>query len=113
LRDRRAGLKFRRQFAVGSYVIDFYCFEVRLAVELDGSVHAQPSQLKKDRAKDDYLRKLGIRVLRLPNGHVMKDPEGFVKKVRECALDRRDPSPGPLRLVKTPAASHPLPKGEG
>ena len=91
LRDRRLGLKFRRQFPIGNYVVDFYCFEVRLAVELDGSAHAQPSQVKKDGAKDTYLTRLGIRVLRLPNGQVMQDPEGFVKKVRECALSRVPP----------------------
>jgi very-short-patch-repair endonuclease len=88
LRDRRAGLKFRRQFPVGKYVVDFYCFELRLAVELDGSVHAQPHQFKKDRAKDAYLKGLGIRVLRLPNGLVAEDPEQFVKKVRECGTTR-------------------------
>jgi uroporphyrinogen-III synthase len=91
LRDRRAGLKFRRQFPIGNYVVDFYCFEVRMAVELDGSAHAQPSQVKKDRAKDAYLTRLGIRVLRLPNGQVMEDPEGFVKKIRESALSRIPP----------------------
>jgi hypothetical protein len=84
LRDRRAGLKFRRQFPIGNYVVDFYCFEVRMAVELDGGAHAQPSQAKKDRAKDAYLTRLGVRVLRLPNGQVMEE-------------DRlKDPSPGPL-----------------
>jgi uroporphyrinogen-III synthase len=91
LRDRRAGLKFRRQFPIGNYVVDFYCFEVRMAVELDGSAHAQPSQAKKDRAKDAYLTRLGIRVLRLPNGQVMEDPEGFVKKIHESALSRIPP----------------------
>jgi hypothetical protein len=43
----------------------------------------------------------------------MHDPKGFVKRICESALDRRDPSPGPLRLAKTPAAVHPLPRGEG
>ena len=92
MRDRRAGLKFRRQFPIGNYVVDFYCFEVRMAVELDGGAHAQPSQAKKDRAKDAYLTRLGVRVLRLPNGQVMEeDPEGFVKKIRESALSRTAP----------------------
>lgn len=66
--------------------MDFYCFQARLAVELDGSVHAQPSQMRRDAAKDAYLRRLGIRVLRLPNGMVMEDPEAFLRKVRESAV---------------------------
>jgi hypothetical protein len=60
-------------------------------VELDGSAHAQPSQVEKDRAKDAYLTRLGIRVLRLPNGQATEDPEGFVKKIRESALSRIAP----------------------
>jgi len=91
LRDRRTGPKFRRQFPIANYVVDFYCFEVRLAVELDGSVHRQPSQAKKGRAKDEYLKSIGIRVLRLPNGLVTEDPEEFVRKIRECGMSRRAP----------------------
>ena len=85
LRDRRLGVKFRRQYPIENYVVDFYCCEARLAVELDGGVHSQPSQIRKDAAKDAFLRKLGIRVLRLPNGLVTEDPEGFVRKVKDTA----------------------------
>jgi very-short-patch-repair endonuclease len=85
LRDRRVGLKFRRQYPIENYVVDFYCSELRLAVELDGGVHSQPSQMKKDAAKDAFLGKVGVRVLRLPNGLVTEDREGFVRKVRDAA----------------------------
>jgi uroporphyrinogen-III synthase len=85
LRKRNLGLKFRRQYPIDSYVGDFYCFERRLAVELDGGIHSQPSQIRKDREKDAYLRSLGIQVLRLPNGLVLEDPEGFVREVSEAA----------------------------
>jgi len=57
LRDRNlGGLKFRRQQTINHYTVDFYCPELRLAVELDGGVHSQPSQLKRDKEKDEYLR---------------------------------------------------------
>ncbi len=85
LRKRGTGLKFRRQHAIGRYVVDFYCFEHRLAVELDGSAHSQPSQMKKDSAKDSYLRGKGIRVLRT-NGQVLEDPEGFLSEIRAASL---------------------------
>jgi very-short-patch-repair endonuclease len=84
LRDHRLGLKFRRQYPIENDVVDFYCSELRLAVELDGGIHSQPSQMRKDAAKDAFLQNLGIRVLRLPNGLVTEDPEGFVRKVREA-----------------------------
>jgi very-short-patch-repair endonuclease len=85
LRDRRLGMKFHRQYPVENYAVDFYCCKARLAVELDGGVHSQPSQIRKDAAKDAFLARLGIRVLRLPNGMVLKDPEEFVRRVREAA----------------------------
>ncbi|HTG59459.1 MAG TPA: endonuclease domain-containing protein [Terriglobia bacterium] len=83
LRDRRLGAKFRRQCRIGKWVVDFYCFERRLAVEFDGSVHSQPSQMRRDAAKEDYLRTIGVHLLRIPNGLVLEDPEGFVRQVRE------------------------------
>jgi very-short-patch-repair endonuclease len=88
LRNRRLlGFKFRRQHSLGKFIVDFYCFEARLAVGLDGSVHAQPSQARKDAAKDAHLRRLGVRVLRLPNGMVLQEPQTFRRKVREAATE--------------------------
>ena|SRR5271167_182351 len=94
LRDRRLGAKFRRQHAIGNWVVDFFCREHRLAIELDGSVHSQPSQMRKDASKEEYLRGLGIRLLRVPNGLVLEDLEGFVRKLRErigAVMDRAGP----------------------
>ncbi len=85
LRNRQVlGLKFRRQCPLGRFIVDFYCSEARLVIELDGGVHSQPSQIKKDGAKESYLRSMGLRVLRLPNGLVLEDPEGFRAKVWEA-----------------------------
>jgi very-short-patch-repair endonuclease len=84
LRGQRLGAKFRRQCRIENWVVDFYCFEHRLAIELDGGVHSQPSQMCKDAAKEDYLRTVGIRLLRIPNAMVLEDPEEFVRKVREA-----------------------------
>ena len=83
LRDRRLGAKFRRQFRMEKGVLDFYCFEHRLAIELDGGVHSQIDQMRKDAAKEDYLRTLGIRLLRIPNAMVLEHPDEFVREVLE------------------------------
>ncbi len=84
LRDRRPGAKFRRQFRVEIGVLDFYCFEHRLAIELDGGVHSQINQMRKDAAKEDYLRTLGIRLLRISNAMVLEHPDEFVREVVEA-----------------------------
>ena len=67
LRRRRMGSKLRRQFSLEKWVLGFYCFEHRLAIELDGAVHSQVDQMRNDAAKEDYLRTLGIRLLRILN----------------------------------------------
>jgi uroporphyrinogen-III synthase len=85
LRDRRLGAKFRRPCRIENWVVDFYCFEHRLAIELDGGVHWQPSPVRKDAAKEDYLRSLGIGLLRIPNGLGLEDAEELVRKVREAS----------------------------
>ena len=96
LRDRRLGAKFRRQCRIDRWVVDFYCFERRLALELDGGIHSQPSQMRKDAEKEDYLRTIDVRLLRVPNGLVLEDPEGFVRKVRDeiASLTSRTESAG-------------------
>jgi len=84
LRERRLGAKFRRPCRSENWVVDFYCFEHRRAMELDGGVHSQPSPMRKEAAKEDYLRSLGIGLMRIPNGLVLEDPDEFVRKVREA-----------------------------
>ena len=79
------GFKFRRQHAVGRYIVDFCCPQRRLIVELDGSVHAQPSQTKHDASRDAQLKRMGYTAMRLPNGIVMEAPELFVGKVLDVA----------------------------
>ena len=118
LRDRRLGAKFRRQFRLEGRVLDFYCFEHRLAIELDGGVHSQIDQMRKDAAKEDYLRTLGIRLLRIPNAMVLEHPDEFVRKVvgaggRRQRRRESNPSPGPRPLVKARGSGPPSPLGEG
>ena len=65
LKGRRAGFGFRRQYPVGQYVLDFYCPEARLCVEVDGEQH-EPT-LERDGARDRWLAERGIETLRLRN----------------------------------------------
>ena len=79
------GFKFRRQHAVGQYIVDFCCPQRRLIVELDGSVHAQPSQTKRDTSRDAELKRMGYTVTRFSNGIVLEAPELFLEKVLDVA----------------------------
>lgn len=61
------GYKFRRQHSVGAYIVDFYCPELRLAIELDGSQHYQPDHQRYDQHRDAFLASSGIHVIRFTN----------------------------------------------
>ena len=75
------GLKFRRQHSVGKYVLDFYCPEIRLCIELDGETHSNPAILTRDIEKDDYLGKLSITVLRYENRIDYEYPENIINEI--------------------------------
>jgi very-short-patch-repair endonuclease len=84
LRNREmVGLKFFRQYSIGPYVVDFYCPEQRLAVEVDGGQHAHMHGQRRDALRDSYLRDLDIRVIRFWNNDVLQNIEGVGQKIRE------------------------------
>ena len=78
------GFKFRRQHPLGPYIVDFYCAQRRLIVELDGSVHGQASQARRDSRRDAHLKKMGYVVLRFSNGIVQEAPELFVQEILDA-----------------------------
>ena len=76
LKVRRDGWpSFRRQHPVGPYVLDFYCAEVRLAVEVDGLVHGLGDRTMRDAERDQWLAGEGIEVMRVAASDVLRDPE--------------------------------------
>ena len=75
LRRGRLAMRFRRQHPIGPYVLDFYCSEHRLCVEVDGFVHDLPGQAMHDERRDAWLKQQGIRVLRFRAADVLSDRE--------------------------------------
>jgi phosphoribosylformylglycinamidine synthase subunit PurQ / glutaminase len=71
LRGRRlAGLKFRRQHPFGPFVLDMFCVEHQLVIEVDGSIHRKPEQTIYDAARTEYLMERGLHLLRFTNDEV-------------------------------------------
>jgi len=96
LRNRQlAGKKFRRQYPCPPYVLDFYCAELRLAVELDGGQHYLKSGQLKDRQRDEYLAGLGIQVARFSNRDVLMNLDGVLAEILRL-VDNPPPHPSPL-----------------
>lgn len=93
LRNRGVGgAKFRRQQALGSYILDFYCHEYRLVVEVDGGQHLQGSQVAKDVERTVWLNKLGLKVLRFNNREVLTEITAVLETILRAI---EDPSPSP------------------
>jgi very-short-patch-repair endonuclease len=77
LRGRQlGGYKFRRQHPIGNYIVDFYCAETKLIIEIDGDVHAYQEAYDAERTAD--LEALGYRVVRFWNEQVLKEMDGVV-----------------------------------
>ena len=84
------GCKFRRQYSVGAYVIDFYSVEAKLAIELDGDSHFRPGAREYDQKRRDFLASFGIRIVRIVNAEVFENLEGVVEQIgREVQLRRQ------------------------
>ena len=95
LRDRRfSNYKFRRQHPMGSHILDFYCVEARLNIELDGSQDGTPEQCAKDARSDAWLEAQGLKVLRLWNGRLRRETD-LVRQTIWRALQDRAPPPVP------------------
>ena len=76
LRNRRVHRrKFRRQHPLQPYVLDFFCAELNLCIELDGGQHADPEGKRKDTIRDAFLRQKGIRTLRFTNHDMLRDTD--------------------------------------
>lgn len=96
LRLRQTGLRFRRQHPAGPYVLDFYCHEARLCVEVDGDAHDfTPAR---DQRRDSWLVSQGVRTLRIPARDVLHNLEGVVQFI---VAEARAPSV-PLRVTAPP-----------
>ena len=73
LRKRGLGEKFVRQYSVGNYVLDFYCPKKKLAIEVDGSQHAEEKGLTHDKKRTFFLEEYGIKVLRFWNNEITNE----------------------------------------
>jgi very-short-patch-repair endonuclease len=82
-RSRIEGRKFRRQHSVSKYVLDFYCAECRVGVELDGDGHFHSWSSARDAERTAYLGSLNIRVLRFENRMVFEDLEAVLETIRQ------------------------------
>ena len=101
LRGRKTGVKFRRQHPIGPYVVDFYCSQASLVIEIDGEAHNRGERPVRDRLRDQFLEENGYRVLRIAAVEVLRNVEAVAASVVAYAA---------APLHHSPAASGPPPR---
>ncbi|HEY9167181.1 MAG TPA: DUF559 domain-containing protein [Candidatus Kryptonia bacterium] len=90
LRGNRLGLHFRRQVPIGSYIVDFVCWKIRLAIEVDGSEHVtDPETIERDARKEEELRANGLTTLRFNNLDVLRNVDGVARRILEFVETQR------------------------
>lgn len=76
------GIKFRRQYSIGRYVVDFYCPRVKLAIEIDGDSHFNDATEQYDNQRTNYIESVGVRVVRFTNLDVKYNLDGVLAKIQ-------------------------------
>jgi primosomal protein N' (replication factor Y) len=92
LRDRQFGWRFRRQFVIAPYIVDFACPEAGLVVEADGGQHAEPGD--HDR-RDAFLKEKGWRILRFWNNDIVENRDGVSRRIMEALGPDSDSTQSP------------------
>ena len=89
LKTRPNGLKFRKQHDAGDYVLDFYCHEVRLIVEVDGIGHDMGDRPERDEERDAHFSARGFTTVRVPAADVLRDPDEAAEAIAAIGAARR------------------------
>jgi very-short-patch-repair endonuclease len=73
--------RFRRQHPIGIFVVDFYCHEYKLAIEIDGEIHLKNEVIEYDDGRSHDIEKYGIKILRYTNNEVFTDPKKIINEI--------------------------------
>jgi len=88
-RGQLDGLSFRRQHSAGPYILDFYCPQLRLAIELDGGQHSEKAQRGRDERRSRWLQQCGVTELRFWNNDIMENLFGVLERIKSVVDELR------------------------
>ena len=83
VRAKRLGIKVKRQYGIGPYVLDFYIPKVKLAIEVDGGIHQRPEVKEKDINRDTFLKRNGIEVCRFTNDEILNEMDKVLREIKK------------------------------
>ena len=84
LRNKQVnGLIFRRQHPVDIYIVDFYCHEYKLVIEVDGEIHNDPENAEKDKGRTAEMERFGLKIIRFTNNEIFNDVDFVIKEIKK------------------------------
>ena len=83
-------VRFLRQKVIDQYIVDFYCHDARLVIELDGSQHYDPKKQHLDKLRTEAIEKRGLRVIRIPNNEIHCNFVGVCEYIHLCVTEQID-----------------------
>ena len=83
LSNNQLGVKFRRQHPIASYIVDFYCHELKLVIEVDGEYHNDAEQILLDEDRTNEIEQFGLLVIRFVNNEVLKDIKSVIDRINQ------------------------------
>ncbi|RZL69838.1 MAG: imidazole glycerol phosphate synthase subunit HisF [Pedobacter sp.] len=88
LSSKQLGVKFRRQHPISLYIADFYCHQIKLIIEIDGSIHNKPEILINDTERQKNLEQLGIKIIRFTNNELHSSLNSVLDKIKQTIQER-------------------------
>lgn len=83
LKNKQLGYKFRRQHPLGTFILDFYCHEAKLCIEVDGEYHHKSDQILYDQERTNQIMASGLNVIRFDNSRIINHIEEVVSEIRQ------------------------------
>ncbi|MHA4737829.1 endonuclease domain-containing protein [Dyadobacter sp. MSC1_007] len=87
LSNKKLGVKFRRQHPLHLFIVDFYCHELKLVIEVDGGIHLVPENASYDQMRSELIGEFGIKVIRFRNEEVLFQTEKVLAAIREVIAE--------------------------
>lgn len=82
LKANQLGVRFKRQHPIWMYIADFYCHQMKLVIEVDGSIHNAVDVKENDKVREEDISSFGIKVVRFNNDEIKNDVEVVIEKIK-------------------------------
>ena len=81
IKSKKLEVKFRRQYSIENFIVDFYCHDLKLIIELDGYIHSEEEKIRKDKVRQQFLESLGYKVLRYRNEQIKYELDNVLQNL--------------------------------